>query len=437
MNILLHIFYIAKRKDLRSISIFNSVYDMIKRSEHEYIVPIPMKYYEQLQDEDYRNHNITWFPYENNYDAGRYINETYLDPNVVVAIRKQFDIDKIVMMAFNNFQIKRMFREKSIYEPDIEYINYESDFVDPAKQSFSNFPDFVYDECSLRLINQRNIFICDFDLNLVKKKLRPTLSFAAQKNLAENSYIVPFSVETPPVAIKTEKPVMLYGGSVLDGKKNIDIIYEIGKNLKVMNKAEFILSTMEKSDDLPDYMRDDNFIHIFTEQNRFDFLNHMNKSNFFVCASHDETGGNVYFEMLFAGMIGFFLEEEWTKSLLPDYPFIYKNQTELQAAVNSFCENWSHDKYKEYRSQIDDVVERYKKEKSPETTAKLWDSIIGKNVPNPKVPDYVRQFAKEANSLEDLYQRIKDNTKIDFKSQYLLHKNAVRQYWLYQKDNNG
>ena len=96
---------------------------MIKRSEHDYIVPIPMKYYEQLEDEDHRNKNITWFPYENNYDAGRYINETYLDPNVVVQIRKQFDIDKIVMMAFNNFQIKRMFREKSIYEPDIEYIN--------------------------------------------------------------------------------------------------------------------------------------------------------------------------------------------------------------------------------------------------------------------------------------------------------------------------
>ena len=53
------------------------------------------------------------------------------------------------------------------------------------------------------------------------------------------------------------------------------------------------------------------------------------------------------------------------------------------------------------------------------------------------MPDYVKELAVDSNSLDELYERIKNNTKIDFKSQYLLHKNAVRQYWLYQKDKNG
>ena len=62
--------------------------------------------------------------------------------------------------------------------------------------------------------------------------------------------------------------------------------------------------------------------YVFHEQpkKRSDYVENCRKSGMFLCTAKFESFGLMYIELLLSGVIGVFVEEEWNRLLIPDYP---------------------------------------------------------------------------------------------------------------------
>ena len=148
------------------------------------------------------------------------------------------------------------------------------------------------------------------------------------------SWLEPIREETLEKRKDREFPNMFWGGRLTNAKRPSDTFEVMEQSRRLVN-GKCIMSTpsipskaQQYIDKYPDWT-------IKTKQNSQEFYNTMTEGDIFLCINKWDTYGIAWWEMLYGGLIGVFIDNEFSRTFLPEwYPF-KGTMAELPAIVQT------------------------------------------------------------------------------------------------------
>lgn len=136
-----------------------------------------------------------------------------------------------------------------------------------------------------------------------------------------------------------------------------DITEKVSKYLEIKNqKMDTLFIVSPNISQLPDKEKFPMYRVVEQPRTRDLFRSLIKDRGMFISTSNAESFGIYYLELLCSGSVGIFLDKPWVRSILPDYPFIFKLQ-DMVAGVISVYENYEESS----RLVRDEVVPYIKK----------------------------------------------------------------------------
>ncbi len=206
-------------------------------------------------------------------------------------------------------------------------------------------------------------FIYDQHFKTINRYYRPAILQKIKENTEictpgiNISWIEPIREELLEKRKSRENPNMFWGGRLANQKSPPDT-FEIMENSRKMIGGECIVSTPSPESKAKPYIEKYPDWTFKSKQNVHEFYNSMTEGDIFVCINKFDTYGIAWWEMLYSGQIGVFVDNAFSKSFLPDwYPF-RGNQKEVAEWVQVLKKDFPDGKlWKEYLPRIKEWLE--------------------------------------------------------------------------------
>lgn len=309
-------------------------------------------------------------------------------------------------------------------------VAWHNDVIHPIKEG-----QFTVDEMRVRgsvgslLQHDFNQFFIPYEVDLMTEIARKYVSMSEIKRMLDNKIVEPMGIDFTLIdsVVSANKKKrkdpgevirFFYGGSFAPKKRMPEMLsivknlFRAGKNVKFTITSQ--MSSLPENSELSD---EDvkSYCEINFGCDRMKFIQKMGEADVFFCFTKNESMGLAYFEMLYSGMIGVFLDRPWLKGLLPKgYPFLARTINEAETMAKDIAGDYNSAREKlnaidvqgflnekfGYRKVARRWYEAVQKEVDARTKAcgKSWISRL--------ITDNIEKYDKDEFDMHYVYQMI-------------------------------
>jgi hypothetical protein len=247
--------------------------------------------------------------------------------------------------------------------------------------------NFFHFMISAGFASGNSVFLTETERKIAKGYVSEYMSPCVVRDMMEKSIIMPVGV---PIDIldkfkgqeKNKQFTLFFGGRVNDVKRAKDIVWLYDKFYASGRDVKIVVCTSTPDMLAKRYIGSDLFfnnknIELHTNMDRESYLNLASKSHVFVAWSRREGFPVGFWEQMYLGLVGIYVDEFWVKGNLKDYsdyPYIFKSKEQAYAMLTDVYDNY--DKAKQSVSKYQDIAREYKKE---DTYLKVYQ--LGLNAP--------------------------------------------------------
>lgn len=245
--------------------------------------------------------------------------------------------------------IKHVLKTKfEMMSVDVPIFNWSTRVLNDDRErmaAYNQYGESVVVADILGYLTDYSMFNLEHEKKLALEVARKYLSFPMVKRLMETSTIGnPVGIRTDELdkvygerkRSHTDEVTMYFGGRWTAMKRFDDVLNITSKIFQSGRKVKGICSTPEmKTEEELDALKTKHpFCEFHAKTSKVDFFKKLVQGDFFICLSTTDSFGTAYWEMLYMGLVGVFIDAPFIREVLPPgYPFIAKNEEEVAAMV--------------------------------------------------------------------------------------------------------
>jgi hypothetical protein len=195
-----------------------------------------------------------------------------------------------------------------------------------------------------------SVFMCGAERDMAHANCVKYLAGSQIKRFRKSSMVAPMGGMNIEKLEKARKPKVLdperglcifLGGRWIEGKKFTTVCDMIKKAYESGRKVYGVCTTPEdESIRLDDLRAKYPMIEFHHKCGRDLFYEKMQEGHIFLCFSKWEGFGFSWWEMLYSGMIGIFLDRDWNRSILPEWPYRAAKEPKMMPMLLHVIDNY-------------------------------------------------------------------------------------------------